>query len=84
MTVNESLQTMEKSPFTGNLSRENKGVAKLNSVKAAARIAGGLYLLITILSIFVHFYVPAQLIVPGDATTTANNIWPECYSVLVL
>ena len=74
MTINESLQTMEKSTFTGNLSRENKGVAKLNSVKAAARIAGGLYLLITILSIFVHFYVPAQLIVPGDATTTANNI----------
>ena len=74
MTINESLQTMEKSTFTGNSPRENKGVAKLNSVKAAARIAGGLYLLITILSIFVHFYIPAQLIVPGDAATTANNI----------
>jgi hypothetical protein len=65
---------MEKSTFTGNLSREKKGAAKLNSVKAAARIAGGLYLLITILSIFVHFYIPGELIVPGDATTTANNI----------
>ena len=74
MSINKNLQTMEKSNFTGNLSSEKKGVAKLNSVKAAARIAGGLYLLITLLSIFVHFYVPAQLIVPGDATTTANQI----------
>ena len=74
MKINEGSQTMEESTFTSNLSRENKRVAKLNSIKAAARIAGALYLLITILSIFVHFYVPAQLIVPGDATTTAHNI----------
>lgn len=39
-----------------------------------ARIAGALYLLIAVLSGFVHFYVPGALIVPGDATTTASNI----------
>ncbi len=39
-----------------------------------ARIAGVLYLLIAVLSAFVHFYVPGKLIVSGDATTTANNI----------
>ena len=46
----------------------------MNSIQKSARIAGGLYLLITILSIFVHFYVPAQLVVPGDAATTADKI----------
>ena len=39
-----------------------------------ARIAGVLYLLIAVLSGFVHFYVPGELIVSGDATTTATNI----------
>jgi hypothetical protein len=39
-----------------------------------ARLAGALYLLIAVLSGFVHFYVPGKLIVSGDATTTATNI----------
>ena len=39
-----------------------------------ARIAGVLYLLIAVLSGFVHFYVPGELFVSGDATTTATNI----------
>jgi hypothetical protein len=47
---------------------------KMPSIQKFARIAGVLYLLITILSIFVHFVVPAQLIVAGDAETTANKI----------
>ena len=47
---------------------------KMHSIQKFARIAGGLYLLITILSIFVHFVVPAQLIVAGDAETTATKI----------
>ena len=46
----------------------------MKSIQKYAKIAGVLYLLIAVLSGFVHFYVPAQLIVPGDATTTANNI----------
>lgn len=49
---------------------------KLDSkaVQVIARIAGVLYLLITVLSGFVHFYVPGQLIVPGDAAVTASKI----------
>jgi hypothetical protein len=39
-----------------------------------ARIAGTLYLLIAVLSAFVHMYVPSELIVSGDATTTATII----------
>jgi len=46
----------------------------MNSIQKYAKIAGVLYLLIAVLSGFVHFYVPAQLIVPGDATTTASKI----------
>jgi hypothetical protein len=45
-----------------------------NSIQRIARIAGALYLLIAILSIPIHFLIPAQLIVAGDAGTTANNI----------
>jgi hypothetical protein len=47
---------------------------EVNSIQGTARIAGLLYLLITVLSIPVHFVIPAQLIVAGDAATTANNI----------
>jgi hypothetical protein len=39
-----------------------------------ARIAGFLYLIIAALSGFVHFYVPGELILSGDATTTATTI----------
>lgn len=39
-----------------------------------ARIAGVLYLIITVAAIVAHFYVPGKLIVPGDAATTAANI----------
>lgn len=38
------------------------------------RVAGALYLVIAVLSAFVHGYVPGELIVSGDATTTATNI----------
>jgi hypothetical protein len=39
-----------------------------------AKIAGVLYLIITVAAIFAHFVVPNQLIVPGDAAATAVNI----------
>jgi hypothetical protein len=48
--------------------------AKTSSIQKIARIAGVLYLLITALSIPVHFVIPSQLIVAGDAATTADNI----------
>ncbi|MBN1122324.1 MAG: DUF4386 domain-containing protein [Anaerolineae bacterium] len=46
----------------------------MNSPKRTARIAGILYLVITVAAIFAHFYVPGELIVEGDAATTAQNI----------
>lgn len=42
--------------------------------RRAARVAGMLYLVITLAAIIAHFYVPDKLIVPGDAATTASNI----------
>jgi hypothetical protein len=39
-----------------------------------ARIAGILYLIIAIAAIFGPSFVRSSLVVPGDATTTANNI----------
>lgn len=44
------------------------------SPRALARLAGILYLVITIAAIVAHGYVPAQLIVAGDAAATANHI----------
>lgn len=44
------------------------------SPSAYARIAGVLYLIITVAAIFAHMVIPGQLIVPGDAAATAVNI----------
>ena len=44
------------------------------SLPKAARAAGVLYLIIIIAGIFAEFFVRQSLIVPGDATATANNI----------
>ena len=46
----------------------------MNSNKKTARVAGFLYLTIIISGIFAEFFVRQSLIVPGDATATANNI----------
>jgi len=48
--------------------------SEVKSIQKMAKIAAGLYLLITVLAIYTHFYVPGELIVAGDATLTANNI----------
>jgi hypothetical protein len=47
---------------------------KMNSINKTARIAGALILIITVFAPFSMMYVPSNLIVPGDAATTANNI----------
>ncbi|MCB8983755.1 MAG: DUF4386 domain-containing protein [Ardenticatenaceae bacterium] len=44
------------------------------SPSAYARIAGVLYLIITVAAIFAHMVIPGQLLVPGDAAATAVNI----------
>ena len=46
----------------------------MGSIKLTARVAGFLYLLITIAGLFALQYVPATLFVAGDATATARNI----------
>jgi len=46
----------------------------MNSIKKTARIAGVLYLIVAIAAFFGPMYVLPSLLVPGDATTTANNI----------
>ena len=44
------------------------------SLRNTARVAGVLYLIIIMCGIFAEFFVRSSLIVPGDATATANNI----------
>jgi hypothetical protein len=44
------------------------------SPRAAAKIAGVVYLICIVLGIFANIFVRQTLIVPGDATTTVNNI----------
>jgi Domain of unknown function (DUF4386) len=46
----------------------------MNSTKKQARVAGILYLLASIIGFFCLIYVPGKLIVPGDATATADHI----------
>lgn len=44
------------------------------SLKNTARIAGLLYLLLVITGVYGIMYIPSQIIVPGDAVTTAKNM----------
>jgi hypothetical protein len=48
--------------------------ARASSVQTYARIAGVLFLLSIVAGVFGEVYVPAKLIVSGDATATAKNI----------
>lgn len=47
---------------------------KIKSIKKIARIVGILTLLIVIFAPFSMIYVPTTLVIPDDATATANNI----------
>jgi len=46
----------------------------MNSIKKTARVAGVLILIISPFAVFSMMYVTSNLVVPGDAATTANNI----------
>jgi hypothetical protein len=48
--------------------------SETSSLKRTARIAGALTLIMTVPALFVFGYVNPSLIVPGNATATANNI----------
>ena len=47
---------------------------KMASLKKTARLAGLLYLVIVLASVYGHMYVPSRIFVMGDAAATANNI----------
>jgi hypothetical protein len=68
----EALQAVEGR--VGSLEDRGKRSIKMNSLKKTARIAGFWYLLTAITGPIGLLYVPSKLIVPGDATATANNI----------
>jgi Domain of unknown function (DUF4386) len=46
----------------------------MNSTRKAARVAGLLYFLISLLGVFCLLYIPAHFIVPRDAAATADKI----------
>lgn len=46
----------------------------MNSIQKTARAAGILILIMVVIAPFSMIYVPSTLIVPGDATTTANQM----------
>lgn len=56
----------------GNIQKADRNT--VTSPQLYARLAGVLYVIITVAAIIAHFYVPSQLIVPGNAAQTANNI----------
>src|SRR5215469_6312094 len=58
--------------WTGD-SKVMKWIAEA-SPRHLARIAGGLYLIIILGGLFATGYVPAALVVPGNAAATAHNI----------
>jgi hypothetical protein len=74
MTIEKSLHPTETSAVANQLSNKVKGISKVNSIQKTARFAGLLYLIITVAATIAHFYVPSNIIVPGDAAATANNI----------
>ena len=47
---------------------------EMNSPKRTARIAGLLILIMSVFAVFSMLYVSSNLVVPGDAATTASNI----------
>jgi hypothetical protein len=69
MTTNQILQTLN----VNSTAKTYQGETKLN-IQKTARFAGILYLIITVAAMIAHFYVPSNIIVPGDAATTAQNI----------
>jgi len=46
----------------------------MKSIQRNARLAGVLYLVITVFAVVAHMYIPSTLIVPGDAAATVENI----------
>jgi len=56
-----------------NTNKKTARIAGLSQRKAA-RVAGVLYLIVIVAGVSAEFFVRQRLIVPGNATATANNI----------
>src|SRR5215469_5478520 len=54
-----------------SVSRRREG---MNSTKKAARVAGLLYFLASVLGVFSLLYIPSHFIVSGDPSATANKV----------
>lgn len=74
MTTHESVPPMVTAGLAATIANEDQGVSRTKSIQAIARIAAVLYLVIAVAAGFAHGYVPATLIVAGDAAATASNI----------
>ena len=46
----------------------------MSSIKTTARLAGLLYVVMSIIMVFSYMYLPAKFMVPGDAAATARKI----------
>lgn len=46
----------------------------MKSIQKTARLAGVLYLVITVAAIAAHMYIPSVIIVPNDPAATVENI----------
>src|SRR5262249_53614488 len=66
------IEPRDPTPRTGE-AHLMKGMAGA-SPRQLARIAGGLYLLNIVFGAFAVGYVPAAIVVPGDAAATAHNL----------
>jgi hypothetical protein len=74
MTINENLQPSATATLTTRSFGADKGSSKMKSVQVIARITAVLYLVIAVAAGIAHGYVPASLLVAGDAAATAHNI----------
>lgn len=74
MTINKSLQQVEKSTFAGNSSSKNEAESIINSPKRLARIAGVFYLLVGIFGGFAEGFLDPKMYVAGNAAATAGNV----------
>jgi hypothetical protein len=46
----------------------------MGSIKKTARLAGLLYVVMSMMMVFSYMYLPAKFLVPGDAAATARKI----------
>lgn len=74
MTIENSIKPAAKPNFANHVTNKVKTVKETNSIQKFARLAGILYLIITVAAIVAHVYMPSAIIVPGDAAATANNM----------